>query len=131
MSAPGLQEVTPRIHALLSSAQWWGDFSPSPVPPGTPYFTMLLWRKATTSGACYSSIPFQNSQMGRDLKTVSCSVEGVELRVATTHLESPTGWNQLWSEARVAQCKQAAVVLDASPQPDVLFAGDMNWWVPR
>ena len=52
---------------------------------------------------------------------------GWPVRVATTHLESPTGWDQLFSEQRVAQCMQAAAVLDKAREGDVLFAGDMNW----
>ena len=31
---------------------------------------------------------------------------GRGVRVATSHLESPCGWNQLYSKQRVAQCKQ-------------------------
>lgn len=64
---------------------------------------------------------------GRDLKTVAGTVGGLPVRVATSHLESPTGWDSLWSAQRVAQCKHACALLDASPQGDVLFAGDMNW----
>ena len=52
---------------------------------------------------------------------------GWPVRVATTHLESPTGWDQLFSEQRVAQCRQASAVLDKAREGDVLFAGDMNW----
>ena len=55
------------------------------------------------------------------------SVCGWPVRVATAHLESPTGFDQLFSEQRVAQCKQAAAVLDKAREGDVLFAGDMNW----
>lgn len=43
---------------------------------------------------------------GRDLKCVSATVGGVPLRFATTHLESPLRWDQLFSTQRVAQCKQ-------------------------
>ena len=57
---------------------------------------------------------------------------GLQLRVATTHLESPTGFgaHQLHSQQRIAQCRQALALLDRAPEPDVLFAGDMvrRWW---
>ncbi len=43
---------------------------------------------------------------GRDLKCVSASVGALPLLVATSHLESPTGWKELHSKQRVAQCKQ-------------------------
>jgi len=44
---------------------------------------------------------------GRGLHDVAGALGGRRLRVATAHLESPCGWNQLYSEPRVAQCKQA------------------------
>lgn len=59
------QEVTPLIHSLLSSAAWWAEYAASPLPPNTPYFTALLWRRATvTSAGGARQIPFENSQMG-------------------------------------------------------------------
>ena len=65
---------------------------------------------------------------GRDLKSLGASVGGgLQLRVATTHLESPTGFatHQLYSQERIAQCRQALAVLDQAREPDVFFAGDM------
>ncbi len=44
---------------------------------------------------------------GRGLHDVAGALGGRRLRVATAHLESPCGWNQLYSEPRVAQCEQA------------------------
>lgn len=166
-----MQEVTPLIYQLFSSAPWWRAYAASPCPPGVPYFTALLWRRGTVQGVSpdkFAVLPFENSRMGaraavgscscmlgwactpslpslsplippptspfpnhpamlpgRDLKTVAGSVGGTVIRVATTHLESPTGWNQLWSEQRVAQLKQSAAVLDTAREGDVLFAGDM------
>lgn len=62
---------------------------------------------------------------GRDLKTVSGRVAGRSIRVATTHLESPIGWEQPFREARHAQLKAAASILDRAKEDDVLLAGDM------
>ncbi len=56
---------------------------------------------------------------GRGLHDVAGALGGRRLRVATAHLESPCGWNQLYSEPRVAQCKQAP----APPPPPPLLAG--------
>lgn len=62
---------------------------------------------------------------GRDLKTVAGRVAGRSIRVATTHLESPTGRDTPFREARQAQLKQSAAVLDRAKEEDVLLAGDM------
>lgn len=62
---------------------------------------------------------------GRDLKTVAGRVAGRSIRVATTHLESPIGWEQPFREARQAQLRMAAGVLDRAKEGDVLLAGDM------
>lgn len=63
---------------------------------------------------------------GRDLKTVAGTLGGCPVRVATTHLESPISGSQLFSEPRMAQCKQALAVLDRAREADVLLCGDMN-----
>ncbi|KAL4428035.1 hypothetical protein ABPG75_002124 [Micractinium tetrahymenae] len=123
-----LQEVTPRIHQLFSASPWWRDYSASPAPQGAPYFTLLLWSRGDVAGAGgYAEIPFENSCMGRDLKTVAGRVAGRSIRVATTHLESPIGWEQPFREARQAQLKAAASILGSAREEDVLLAGDMNW----
>lgn len=123
-----LQEVTPRIHQLFSAAPWWREYDASPPPQGAPYFTLLLWSRTGLVGAGgYAEVPFENSCMGRDLKTVAGRVAGRSIRVATTHLESPIGWEQPFREARQAQLRMAAGVLDRAKEGDVLLAGDMNW----
>jgi len=127
-----LQEMTPLIHVLLSQEPWWPRYSalpgPAEVEAAGSYFTMLLWRRdrADMDVGGNASIPFGNSRMGRDLKAVNLRIGGLSLRVATSHLESPTGRNQLYSEPRVAQFMEATAVLDKSAQ-DVVFIGDMNW----
>lgn len=120
-----LQEVTPTIQALLSSSAWFQRYTSPPelAPrPDASYFTMLLWRSdRVTAGRC-AAIPFANSLMDRDLKAAALSIDGHQLRVATTHLESPTGWRQLYSKPRRAQCERALGLLDKMG-PDVLFLG--------
>jgi hypothetical protein len=39
--------------------------------------------------------------MGRDLKMLAATVGGLPIRVSTTHLESPLGWNKMFSSQRV------------------------------
>ena len=70
--------------------------------------------------------PFQNSKMGRDMKTVYLTPYGIPIHVATSHLESPTGRQQLFSEPRQAQCKDSLGILDRKGD-DAIFIGDMNW----
>ena len=41
---------------------------------------------------------------------------GRGVRVATSHLESPCGWNQLYSKQRVAQCKQVQALESSDRQ---------------
>ena len=159
-----LQEVTPFIYHILSRNAWWQAryiAFPSPTEVATghaSYFTTLLAKPsliynppATASAATSSSnrtptppprfhcIPFENSRMGRDLKTVtlkSAATRDHYLIVATAHLESPTGSSKarLFSEARVQQCRQSLGLLDealGTPQQQlqgsIVCIGDMNW----
>uniref|UniRef100_A0A5B7AXE7 Endonuclease/exonuclease/phosphatase domain-containing protein n=1 Tax=Davidia involucrata TaxID=16924 RepID=A0A5B7AXE7_DAVIN len=52
-------------------------------------------------------------------------MQGKTLMVATSHLESPSPPNQMFSEERVAQAKEALNFLKNSP--NAIFCGDMNW----
>ncbi|KAI3428797.1 hypothetical protein D9Q98_007616 [Chlorella vulgaris] len=122
-----LQEVTPLIYRLLAESPWWRCYHASPCPPDVPYFTALLSHSSVQPRGACRELPFENSAMGRDLKTVCGSLGGWPVRVATTHLESPLGWNQMNRAARVAQCKQSVELLDQAPEEDVLLAGDTNW----
>lgn len=121
----------------------------------TAYFTVLLWKvddQKIVPGP-YACIPFEESIMGRDLKVITVAVtlsqqhrsagttggdheprEGAtttaaafQLSVCTTHLESPTGRNQLFSEPRQAQCKASLQALHGMKNRDIVFIGDMNW----
>ena len=144
------QEVTPFIYNVLSSAPWWRQYTvrPSAIEATrASYFTALLWKtslvssnagtgggmntdgangRSSSSSGKYASLPFENSRMGRDLKAVSLKKEGIRLRVATSHFESPTGWNKLNSEPRVLQCREALNLLDGMEGDSVLI-GDLNW----
>lgn len=85
-------------------------------------------RLPAAAGQCTSLRPsLIIRHAGRDIKSVAGVVGGLPVRVATSHLESATGWqaDQQNSAQRVAQLKQAAALLDRAPEPDVLLAGDM------
>lgn len=74
-----MQEVTPLIYQLLSSAGWWSGYGASPVPPGTPYFTALLWRRASVRDVSpLAELPFENSKCGGVGRGRSCKAVGAE-----------------------------------------------------
>ncbi|GBF88546.1 hypothetical protein Rsub_01261 [Raphidocelis subcapitata] len=126
-----LQEVTPTILALLCRARWWGRYVPSDPPEGSGYFTLLLARRDAVPGAVvprsFRRSRYPNSVMGRCLLTLTASVAGVRLAVATSHLESPCPPGGMYVKARRQQMQTALEVLEDAPAPNVLFAGDMNW----
>lgn len=122
------QEVTPLIYSILRSSDWWSDYDVRPMPNAfgnNSYFTAILWRKNKLRPT-FASIPFENSIMGRDLKALVFSYGDTKFCVATSHLESPTGKNSLYSAPRRAQCAKATEVLD-SIASNIVFIGDMNW----
>jgi tyrosyl-DNA phosphodiesterase 2 len=126
------QEMTPFIYHLLSNTSWWRQYTARPEPEEfgrMRYFTVLLWKNnltGSTAGSKYAFIPFQNSGMGRDLKAVNLTPHNIPICVATSHLESPTGRQRLFSERRQQQCQEALAVLDSMGK-DALYIGDMNW----
>lgn len=123
--------MTPNIYAILYQQPWWSTFNYKAFPPPQEvltqgaYFTALLWREsALREGRC-AALPFE-SIMGRDLKQLTARHPHAPICIATSHLESPTGWNKMYSQSRVKQCQEAVRILDMSPL-DVVFVGDMNW----
>ncbi|KAG6776795.1 hypothetical protein POTOM_016583 [Populus tomentosa] len=78
----------------------------------------------------FSTKPFMNSIMGRELCIAELEVPGKKsLVVATSHLESPCPappkWDQMFSKERVDQAKEAINLLKKNS--NVIFCGDMNW----
>jgi tyrosyl-DNA phosphodiesterase 2 len=77
----------------------------------------------------FSRKMFSNSKMPRELCMAEIEVGGKPLIVATSHLEStypaPPKWDQMYSEERVAQAKEALNLLER--YLNVVFGGDMNW----
>lgn len=121
------QEVTQRIYHLFQQSPWWHRYAAS-RPAAQPYFTALLYRKDTfTPAGSFQSHDFSNSAMGRGVLSIAGAVQGIKFRIATSHLESPCGHNQLFSKERVAQCKEGLAMLNGQDQTDILWAGDMNW----
>lgn len=84
-----------------------------------------LVHKSPGAKPAHNCCPTPLASAGRDLKSVAGTLGGWPVRVATTHLESPTSWDNTFSAQRVAQCKQSLAVLDRAPEGDVLVAGDM------
>ncbi|KAI7839142.1 hypothetical protein COHA_007145 [Chlorella ohadii] len=125
--------MTHAFYLRFAGMPWWQAYHASPMPPvpplGSHYFTTILWRKDSLAAAkCHLPHPFKETKMGRDLRAVSGSLGGMPLRVCTTHLESPMGGPRqvMWPERR-AQMDEMLPLLDASPEPNCLVAGDMNW----
>ncbi|KAL3149297.1 hypothetical protein ABBQ32_002110 [Trebouxia sp. C0010 RCD-2024] len=102
------QEVTPRIYHLFQQSPWWYRYTASQQQP-QPYFTVLLYRKDVFRPAeSFQLHPFTNSAMGRSVLSIQGTVHGCSFRVATSHLESPCGHNQMFSKERVLQCNEAS-----------------------
>ncbi len=59
-----------------------------------------------TCGRSKSHLP-----VGRGVLSVAGAVQGIKLRIATSHLESPCGHNQMFSKERVAQCEEVCPCL--------------------
>ncbi|GAQ84068.1 hypothetical protein KFL_001750050 [Klebsormidium nitens] len=121
------QEVTPNIYSIFRQARWWArgryKCSLTPAEIDRQYFAMMVTRVPVKA---FRHEPFRNSVMGRDLVTAKADMgDDLELTLATTHLESPTGRDQMFSEPRVAQARTALSRL--SPERNVIFGGDMNW----
>lgn len=122
------QEVTPAIYHLFQVSHWWQRYCVS-APMNQPYFTALLYNKDVLKPDGPIQIhEFSNSCMGRNVLSITGTVGGHKVTVATSHLESPLGYDMMFSKQRVAQCKEGFAVLNAQrSSADVLWAGDMNW----
>ncbi|KAF2304695.1 hypothetical protein GH714_037508 [Hevea brasiliensis] len=124
------REVTPNIYDIFRQSSWWKAYRCSvanEVAYLRPYFCMLLSKLPVKS---FSSRPFNNSVMGRELCIVELEVQpNKHLVVATSHLESPCPapptWDQMFSKERVDQAKEAINLL--MKNANVIFGGDMNW----
>ncbi|PIN22709.1 putative Mg2+-dependent phosphodiesterase TTRAP [Handroanthus impetiginosus] len=124
------QEVTSSFYDIFQQSSWWKRYhcsiSNEDAIPGA-YFCMQLCKLPIKS---YSSKPFRNSIMGRELCVAEIEVQpGTLMVVATSHLESPCPspptWDQMFSKERVAQANEAVRFLDRNL--NVIFCGDMNW----
>ncbi|GLT75017.1 hypothetical protein SLA2020_467740 [Shorea laevis] len=124
------QEVTPDIYHIFCQSSWWKVYRCSvsnDMLDSRPYFCMQLSKLPVKS---FSSKPFRNSIMGRELCITEVEVFGGKpLVIATSHLESPCPspptWDQMFSKERVEQAKEAIDILKSNP--NVVFGGDMNW----
>ncbi|XP_011046949.1 PREDICTED: tyrosyl-DNA phosphodiesterase 2 isoform X9 [Populus euphratica] len=125
-----LQEVTPDIYDIFQQSSWWKAYQcsvSSEIASSRGYFCMQLSKLPVKS---FSTKPFMNSIMGRELCIAELEVPGKKsLVVATSHLESPCPappkWDQMFSKERVDQAKEAINLLKKNS--NVIFCGDMNW----
>eukprot|EP01041_Mallomonas_annulata_P009985 gene9984-20763_t len=123
-----LQEVTQLIYQILSREPWWSGYSCSldidKLAYAGQYFVLLF---TNLPNPTFKTRPYQISEMGRDLVTVTCPLQ--HLIIGTTHLESPTP-PRFNEKERMHQIKQAFTWLEAetaSNDYDILMAGDLNW----
>lgn len=124
------QEVTPNIYEAFCQSSWWKAYRCSVsngMADSRPYFCMLLSKIPVKS---FTSKPFRNSIMGRELIIAELEVKGdISLVVATSHLESPCPsppkWDQMFSKERVEQANETVKFLNKNP--NVIFGGDLNW----
>ncbi|CAK7351375.1 unnamed protein product [Dovyalis caffra] len=138
-----LQEVIPDIYSIFQQSSWWKAYQcsvSSEEASARGYFCMQLSKLPVKS---FSSKPFRNSIMGRELCIAELEVPGNKsLVVATSHLESPCPappkWDQMFSKERVDQAKEAINLLKKNsnvfPFPDgwvdawvELKPGDNGW----
>ncbi|XP_011046945.1 PREDICTED: uncharacterized protein LOC105141426 isoform X6 [Populus euphratica] len=125
-----LQEVIPDIYDIFQRSSWWKAYQcsvSSEIASSRGYFCMQLSKLPVKS---FSTKPFMNSIMGRELCIAELEVPGKKsLVVATSHLESPCPappkWDQMFSKERVDQAKEAINLLKKNS--NVIFCGDMNW----
>ncbi|KAI4977862.1 hypothetical protein ZWY2020_014416 [Hordeum vulgare] len=120
------QEVTPNIYQLLQKSGWWQEYKCSlsaRMAMQRQYYCMQMSKLPVNSFNC---IPFSNSVMERELCVGDINIGGVtKMVLATSHLESPCAWNQMYSKERVVQANASMRILDKFR--NVIFCGDMNW----
>ncbi|XP_050288513.1 uncharacterized protein LOC126727081 isoform X1 [Quercus robur] len=123
------QGVTPDIYNIFKVSSWWNSYNCSAshqMASKRRNFCMQLSKLPVKSFSCK---PFSNSTMLRELWMAEIEVRGKLLTVSTSHLESPCPappkWDQMHSEERIAQAKEAVNFLKKFP--NVVFCGDMNW----
>ncbi|XP_051194632.1 uncharacterized protein [Lolium perenne] len=122
------QEVTSNIYQLLQKSGWWQEYKCTlsdnlAMYMDRPYFCMQMSKLPVISVKC---LPFGNSIMGRELSISEIKIEGaIKLVLATSHLESPCRWDQMYSKERVTQANESMRILGRFR--NVIFGGDMNW----
>ncbi|XP_047309764.1 uncharacterized protein LOC124913209 [Impatiens glandulifera] len=125
-----LQEITPNIYEIFQKFNWWKAYSCSvsfEMAMTKRYFCMQMSKLTPKS---YCKYPFLNSKMGRELCIAELEIKpDLSLMIATSHLESPCPgppkWDQMYSNERVQQAKEA--MEDLEEYPNAIFCGDMNW----
>jgi exonuclease III len=152
-----LQEVTHYSYSRLTRQSWCKDtYIMTPPSPTMTYFTSIFVKKkenggsltlhnddktaTTNSMSCFEQLEFPNSNQGRDLKILTAAMHlpgggttttaRSRIKIATSHLESPTGWKEKNVLPRKEQMKRCFEHLSSSSSKDeviYIWGGDMNW----
>lgn len=85
-----------------------------------PYTACLDWNATTFEAMVRSRVTALPAALGqrailsmfagRSVLSIRGAVQGCRFRVATSHLESPCGHNQMFSKERVLQCSEASLL---------------------
>ncbi|XP_050288504.1 uncharacterized protein LOC126727079 isoform X1 [Quercus robur] len=125
------QEITLDIYDILKASSWWNTYNCSvsdQMASTTIDFCMQL-SKLPVKSFSRKPLPFSSSRMLNELCMAEIEVRGKLLTVATSHFlnpcPGPPTWDQMHSEERIAQAKEAVNLLKKFP--NVVFCGDMNW----
>ncbi|KAL8556792.1 hypothetical protein ACS0TY_004306 [Phlomoides rotata] len=128
------QVLSPFLKVMIVIIQeqsgWWKGYRCSIANQGdfkAGYFCIQLSKLPVKS---YSSRPFHNSIMGRELCVAEDEIQpDTIIVVATSHLESPypgpPTWDQMFSKERVVQANEVVKFLEKNQ--NAIFCGDMNW----
>lgn len=123
------QEMTPRIHQIMTAASWSQHYRTTDPPYNMAYFTSMFYKKdSVTCTRGPSEQMYPTSNMARGLRLMRGTAGGHDLLVATTHLESPLGNHDMRSSERKSQLKQAITWMqNEDGVSNCILAGDLNW----
>lgn len=115
-----LQELVPKNYKIISESL--PDYRK--LPTGDEgYFTAVLLKTDSANYTDHAITPFYSSRMARNLIEVKAKVQGVEMHLMTSHLES-TKPHAAERKRQLQTC--LTTIGDVIDDATVLFAGDMN-----
>ncbi|KAL8553790.1 hypothetical protein ACS0TY_002179 [Phlomoides rotata] len=112
-----IHEVTPTSYEIFQQSGWWKGYRCSIANRGdftAGYFCIQLSKLPVKS---FSSRPFHNSIMGRELCVAEVEIQpDTTIVIATSHLESPypgpPTWDQMFSKEHVVQANEVVKFLE-------------------